>query len=76
MTIQPDRARFAERLRALRLEKLLTQVELAERIESTPTEVSRWEQGHRQPQLRMMRRLCDALGVEPSALLGTTEETV
>jgi transcriptional regulator with XRE-family HTH domain len=63
---------FAARLRALRQARLLSQTELAALIGSDASEVSRWETGTRRPHPRTMRRICDALGVEPSDLLPTT----
>ena len=54
---------FAKRLRALRLEKGLSRVELAELAGLGPNTVRDYEQGLREPSLRSAFALADALGV-------------
>ena len=65
---------IGQRVRALRRARLLTQAQLAQLAGTTQTEVSRWEAGRTQPQLGSLRRLCDALGVEPADLLDSTTQ--
>jgi transcriptional regulator with XRE-family HTH domain len=49
----------------LRLDKFLTQRELAEMIGAHVTQVSDWERGVNRPSMRYLRLLCEALGVGP-----------
>ena len=56
-------------VRAIRRERGLTQEELAHRAEMERSYVSDLERGTRNPSVRALARLADALGVEPAALL-------
>lgn len=56
------------RLRELRETQLMTQAELAERAGLTQATISFLETGKTRPQLRTVRKLAAALGVEPAAL--------
>ena len=47
----------------LRIEKGLTQQDLAEALNMTPTAISKWENGHSLPDISMLEPLSDALGV-------------
>lgn len=60
-----------EKLRELRLELMLSQRELADKIGSTQATISNLELGNRQAQPRTVRRLAEVLRVEPKALLKT-----
>lgn len=60
---------FAESLKMLRMEKGLSQRELAERMYVTRSTVARWENGSRLPDASMMSRLAHSLGVDYSTLL-------
>lgn len=51
------------RIRALREELGLTQVQLAQKIDSDKGSVSHWERGDYSPGGRCLPRLADALGV-------------
>ena len=60
---------FAENLQRLRMEKGYTQQQLAKLVCVDRTSITRWETGSRVPDLILLARLADCLGVEPSALL-------
>jgi transcriptional regulator with XRE-family HTH domain len=47
-----------------RIDKGLTQEQLAERLGSSHVTVSRWETGKRQPDLRAQEALAEALGID------------
>ena len=61
-------ARFAENLKALRLERGLTQAGLASRAGLAKSAISMYERGCRQPDLDRLQRLAQALRA-PAALL-------
>jgi transcriptional regulator with XRE-family HTH domain len=63
---------FGERLRKVREEKGLSQVELAEKagLGSQPSAVSHFELGRRSPSFDNLKRLADALSVTIDYLLG------
>ena len=55
------------RLADIRRQKMLTQVELAVKAGVAPATISKLERpGHRAPQMRVVRQVAAALGVEPS----------
>jgi transcriptional regulator with XRE-family HTH domain len=58
-----------KRLRELRLEKMFSQAELARKAGTTQVTVSLLERGKRTAQPRTVRKLADALEVEPRELL-------
>jgi len=58
-----------KRLRQLRLELMLSQAELAAMAKTTQATISNFELGQRTAQPRTVRKLADALGVEPRELL-------
>jgi len=61
--------RFSMRLKALRVEKGLTQEQLAKRAKVSRAYLSRLEMGLHDPPLSRLRNLAKALGVPVSALL-------
>jgi transcriptional regulator with XRE-family HTH domain len=58
-----------EKLKALRQERMLSQRDLARAIGSVQASISELERGKRKAQPRMVRKLADALGVEPKELV-------
>jgi HTH-type transcriptional regulator, competence development regulator len=64
---------FAERLRELRRQQFLSQAELARRSGIHKLTILRLENGASLPQGRTVRRLAEALGVQPSELAAPTE---
>ena len=73
-------ARFAmkkpigETLRCLRMEKSLSQQQLADRLHVERSSVANWEAGRRMPDAAMISQLASALGVDSAALLAAAEE--
>ena len=66
----PDIERIAiERVKKLRLEKRLTQEQLAERSDLTAESVTRVERGVRMPTLKTLGKLAHGLGVSPARLV-------
>ena len=57
------------KLRRLRREAALSQQELARRAGTTQETISRLEQGHHAARGRTLRKLAEALGVEPRDLM-------
>lgn len=60
---------FGEKLRRLRTERNLSQLQLAEQMFVTRSTVARWENGSRMPDATVIARLCRLFGVEAGALL-------
>ena len=58
-----------QKLRALRRQAALSQAELAERAGTTQETISRLECGHHSARGRTLRKLAEALGVEPQVLM-------
>lgn len=63
------RVAFGRLLKELREDRGLSQAQLALESELDQTFVSLLERGRRQPSLITLFALCDALGVEPDALV-------
>ena len=59
-----------DRLRELREDMMFSQTELAKMAGTTQATISGFELGKRQAQPRTVRRLAEALGVEPRDLIG------
>lgn len=66
---------FAESLRRLRVDRGLSQQELARRMYVTQSTVARWENGSRLPDAAMISQLAHHLGVDAGALLGAAAES-
>ena len=64
---------FAENLRRLRVERFLSQRELARRAGLHPVTLTRLEAGAAAPSTRTVRGLAAALGVEPRDLTAPDE---
>ena len=54
---------------ACRKEKNLTQMQLAEKLNITTRAVSKWETGKSCPDVSIMMKLCDILGITVNELL-------
>lgn len=67
--------KFEDRLRKARLDKGLSQSELAARSGLQPSAVSHFETGTRAPSFENLKRLSDALGVSIDFLLGRQTES-
>lgn len=66
---------FAKNLKKLRIEKGLSQRELAERLYVTRTSVNRWESGSRLPNAEMIFRLSKVLDADVNILLSTATQS-
>ncbi len=64
---------FAENLRCLRLERFLTQAELARRATLHTLTITRLEAGSTAPSARTVRALAEVLDVEPHELAAPSE---
>jgi transcriptional regulator with XRE-family HTH domain len=62
-----------KRLREWRLRRFLTQKALAEKVGVPYQTIQRWESGQSFPRPAYLRRLCDALGVDPDMLVEPDE---
>jgi len=67
---------FAQRLKQLRAEKKLTQIDLARDIEVTQSTVGKWETGARTPDAETLKKIADYFGVSVDYLLGGSEITI
>ncbi len=65
---------FQQRLKEIRIEKGVSQVELARLVQTTNDSIYSWEKGRSQPSVEAIRRLCRALGVSADYLLGLERE--
>ena len=57
-------------LKEWRERRFLTQADLAEKSGVAETTINRVEKGHHEPRFSTVRKLAEALRVEPSALVG------
>ncbi len=64
---------FAAKLRRLRLERFLSQGELARRAGIRPATITRLEAATTVPSMRTVRALAEALGIEPRQLADPLE---
>ncbi len=65
--------KFAENLKALRLEKKISQRGLAQIVGVTQQCVSKWEVGYAEPTLTYLWRLADLFGISIDILCGRME---
>lgn len=59
---------MGEKIRELRETRGLSQSDLAEALGVNQSTISNWERGKMEPTIYNVRRIADALGVEPGAL--------
>lgn len=64
---------FAERLKALRTEKGMTQVELGQRLGYGYTAIANYESGRNQPSLADLNSICEILEVSADYIIGRSE---
>ena len=64
---------FPERLKQLRKEKGMTQIELATALGISSGTVAMWETGKRKPSFEMMERLTDVFDKRLGYILGTSD---
>lgn len=65
---------FNEKLKELRLDKCLNQKEIAKRLGVSVTCYAGYEQGYRQPDLKMLTKICLLYSVSADYLLGLSDE--
>ncbi len=65
---------FGPALRRFRLEKNLSQEELAARLDISPSHISRMESDVKKPSLEMVFRLAVALKIKPHELIKAIED--
>ncbi len=65
--------KFCERLKELRIEKNIGQVELAQQIGVSKGTISLWENGLREPTLSNIVNLAKFFGVTTDNLIGLTD---
>jgi transcriptional regulator with XRE-family HTH domain len=61
---------IGKNLKAARVRRLLTQEELAEKAGVSPSTIVNIERDQTAPHVRTIRKLADALDVDPTSLLG------
>lgn len=66
-------AEFKDRFKALRLEKGLTQDEIAARLDLTKTAVSSYERGKNKPRFEMLDTMADLFDVNIDYLSGSSD---
>lgn len=64
-----EQEKIGKFIAALRKEKNMTQVELAEKIGVTDRAVSKWENGRGMPDISVIKPLCDELGITVNEFL-------
>ncbi len=72
-TLLLDMATFAEQLKALRSQRKLTQVRLAELLSISPRVYNRWEKGTATPHLDTLVQIAEILRVSLDELVGRAE---
>ena len=65
---------FYENLKAARLQKKLSQKDVAEAIGVAKSTYSLYESGKREPNVKTIKKIADVLGVSGDILLGTATE--
>ena len=61
---------LSERIRQLRQDRGISQVDLAKRLNVTKQSVSNWENDNIQPSIEMLQRIADICSVSTDYLLG------
>lgn len=74
MKINDDLKGFAARLRALRMQKGLSQIDLAKLLRVHSNHISRYERGETKPSAGSLKALADGLGVSADYLIDGNEE--
>lgn len=65
---------YSDKIRNLRLQRGLTQMELADRLGTSQSSITSWENGRREPDFATFRKLADFFRVPMSALLPSSDE--
>lgn len=67
--------KFSDNLRNIRLQRGLTQMELAKDLGTSQSSITSWEQERREPDFRTLQKLADYFGVPLSALLPSDDSS-
>lgn len=59
-----------DRLRQIRIEKGLTQKQVAQAVGVVPTAITNYETGIREPSIDVLKKLCDLFDVSADYLIG------
>ena len=70
-----DTMSIAKRIKQARIDKNMTQLQLADAMGVSYQAVSNWERGNSMPDISKLADLCDTLGLTVNALLGMEEKT-
>ena len=70
-----DTMQIAKRIKAARIDKNMTQLQLADLMGVSYQAVSNWERGNSMPDISKLADLCSALGLTVNELLGMEEKT-
>lgn len=65
--------KFNEKLKELRIEKKLTQKQVAQILEVSTTCYSGYEQGYREPDFKILIKICKLFEVSADYLLGLSD---
>ncbi len=71
MILSKKTNKFGNRLKALRVQNGLTQAQLADKLNISPSTVGMYEQGRREPDNSTLTKICRELRVSVDYLLGT-----
>lgn len=66
--------KFSTNLRNLRLQRGLTQMELAERLQTSQSAITAWESERREPDFKTIKRIADFFGVPITTLLPSSDD--
>ena len=66
---------FAEKIKELRKEKKLTQKDIAKVLGVSPTCYAGYEQGYREPDFKILKKICIIFEISSDYLLGLEDET-
>jgi len=65
--------KISEKIREARLEKGMTQEQLAKALDVKPNKISQWENSYIEPSVDWIRKIAVALQCDPNYLLGFGE---
>lgn len=69
-TMAFNKSQYGDRIRQLRSRQALTQSQLARKLDVKKNTVANWEAGWSRPDINLLPRLCQALGVSLAAFFG------
>ena len=70
-----DTMQIAKRIKQARIDKNMTQLQLADAMGVSYQAVSNWERGNSMPDISKLTDLCSTLGLTVDELLGVKEKT-